>query len=116
MLCGATLAAIEGGHDVECGCVLEFPLIGLLDVHWLVELGHEAGDALLKEVAACLQGCVRGGDTVARLGGDEFAVVLADVAHVDDVARVAHKILHSVAKPFQIAGKELFVTASIGIT
>ena len=79
-------------------------------------LGHETGDALLKAVAERLQGCVRDGDTVARLGGDEFSVVLADVAHVDDVARVAHKILHSVATPFQIAGKELFVTTSIGVT
>ena len=79
-------------------------------------LGHETGDALLKEVAKRLRECVRGGDTIARLGGDEFTVVLADVAHADDVARVAHKILQSVAMPFQISGKELFVTTSIGIT
>ena len=79
-------------------------------------LGHEVGNALLKSVAERLQQCVRGGDTVARLGGDEFTVVLADVAHVDDVARVAHKILRNVAMPFQIGGKELFITTSMGIT
>ena len=79
-------------------------------------LGHEMGDALLKAVAKRLQECVRAGDTVARLGGDEFSVVLAEVKHVDDVARVVKKILDTVAEPYQIAGKELFVTTSIGIT
>ena len=79
-------------------------------------LGHEMGDALLKAVAKRLQECVRAGDTVARLGGDEFSVVLAEVRHVDDVARVVKKILDTVADPYQITGKELFVTTSIGIT
>ena len=63
-----------------------------------------------------MQECVRAGDTVARLGGDEFSVILAEVRHVDDVARVVKKILDTVADPYQIAGKELFVTTSIGIT
>ncbi len=79
-------------------------------------LGHEMGDSLLKAVAKRLQECVRAGDTVARLGGDEFSVILAEVRHVDDVARVVKKILDTVAEPYQISGKELFVTTSIGIT
>jgi len=79
-------------------------------------LGHEAGDLLLKSVAARLSGCVRSGDTVARLGGDEFTVVLANVAHVDDVGRVAQKVLDVFAQPFLLAAQELFVSPSIGIT
>ncbi len=79
-------------------------------------LGHEAGDVLLKSAANRLSACVRSGDTVARLGGDEFTIVLANVAHVDDTGRVARKILNAFAAPFQIAGQELFVSPSIGIT
>ncbi|OGI41039.1 MAG: hypothetical protein A2140_03415 [Candidatus Muproteobacteria bacterium RBG_16_62_13] len=79
-------------------------------------LGHEAGDILLKGAAGRLSDCVRAGDTVARLGGDEFTIILANVAHVDDTGRVAQKILDVFAAPFQIAGQELFVSPSIGIT
>jgi diguanylate cyclase (GGDEF)-like protein len=79
-------------------------------------LGHETGDQLLKAVAERLQGCLRPGDTASRLGGDEFTLLLADVAHVDDVARIAQKIIDSFVEPFDIAGQELFVTPSIGIT
>ncbi len=79
-------------------------------------LGHEAGDLLLKSVAGRLSGCVRPGDTVARLGGDEFTVVLANVAHVDDAVRVAQKVLDVFTLPFRLAGQELFISPSIGIT
>jgi diguanylate cyclase (GGDEF)-like protein/PAS domain S-box-containing protein len=79
-------------------------------------LGHEAGDLLLKSVAGRLSGCVRPGDTVARLGGDEFTVVLVNVAHMDDVGRVAQKVLNVFAQPFLLAGQEVFVSPSIGIT
>jgi len=78
-------------------------------------LGHDAGDRLLKDVAKRLSDCVRPGDTVARLGGDEFTVVLANVAHEDDVGRVAQKIFNVFAQPFLLAGQELFVSPSIGI-
>ncbi|MEK7207308.1 MAG: GGDEF domain-containing protein, partial [Pseudomonadota bacterium] len=79
-------------------------------------LGHDVGDALLKEVAGRLTTCVRAGDTISRLGGDEFTVILANVAHVDDVSRVAQKIIDSFIPPFQIAGREMFMSTSIGIT
>jgi diguanylate cyclase (GGDEF)-like protein/PAS domain S-box-containing protein len=79
-------------------------------------LGHEAGDTLLKAVADCLRESVRPGDTVARLGGDEFVVTLANVGHLDDIARVADKILESLGRPLTIAGRELVVTSSIGIS
>ncbi|MHB8564969.1 MAG: putative bifunctional diguanylate cyclase/phosphodiesterase [Acidiferrobacteraceae bacterium] len=79
-------------------------------------LGHEIGDALLGSVAKRLAACLRPGDTVSRLGGDEFTVVLANVAHVDDVTHVAQKILDQFLSPFRIAGRDLFVSPSIGIT
>ena len=79
-------------------------------------LGHDAGDELLKIVAQRLNDAVRPGDTVARYGGDEFVVVLANVAHVDDVTRVAQKILARLGPGISIMGRELFVTPSIGIT
>ncbi|MBI3777277.1 MAG: EAL domain-containing protein [Gammaproteobacteria bacterium] len=79
-------------------------------------LGHEIGDQLLQAVAGRLQASVRRGDTISRLGGDEFAVVLANVAHVDDVTFIAKKIIGQFASPFSIGGHELFISVSIGIT
>jgi len=79
-------------------------------------LGHHVGDALLKAVAERLKSCVRPGDIIARLGGDEFTVVLANVAHVDDVARVTRKIIDSFVQPFRVEDHDLFTTTSIGIT
>jgi diguanylate cyclase (GGDEF)-like protein/PAS domain S-box-containing protein len=79
-------------------------------------LGHEAGDLLLKQVAERLTQCVRGSDTVARLSGDEFTLLLTDVAQVDDVARVAKRVLESFSEPIAVPGHELFTSASIGIT
>jgi diguanylate cyclase (GGDEF)-like protein/PAS domain S-box-containing protein len=78
-------------------------------------LGHAGGDALLKEVAVRLQSTVRGGDTVARISGDEFAVVLGDLARTEDAALVAQKIIDRIAATVDIGGKEVFVTASVGI-
>jgi len=78
-------------------------------------LGHEVGDALLKEVANRLQQCVRAGDTVARLGGDEFVIVLPEIADPSDAIAVADKILVLVAEPMDILGHHLDITVSIGI-
>ena len=79
-------------------------------------LGHEKGDLLLKAVAARLREAVRAGDTVSRPGGDEFIIVLAGIAHVDNVSRVAQKIMESFSRPYRIEDRELFVSCSIGIT
>lgn len=79
-------------------------------------LGHDAGDLLLKLVAARLREVVREGDTVARLGGDEFTLIFVDMENVEDVARTARKILHLFAQPFLVMGRELFITASLGVT
>jgi diguanylate cyclase (GGDEF)-like protein/PAS domain S-box-containing protein len=78
-------------------------------------LGHIVGDALLKVVAQRLQDNVRTGDMVARVSGDEFIVLLANIAQVDDVTRIAGKLLTAMAEPVLLPGRRLFVTASLGI-
>jgi diguanylate cyclase (GGDEF)-like protein/PAS domain S-box-containing protein len=79
-------------------------------------LGHGQGDLLLQRVAERLTECVRAADTVARLGGDEFVIALAEVAEVGDVGLVVKNFQNALARPFTIAGRELYVTASIGIS
>jgi len=78
-------------------------------------LGHAVGDALLREGARRLAGCLRAGDTVARVGGDEFAVVLTELARPEDARAVAQKMLEAVAAPMQLEGHQIYVTASAGI-
>jgi len=78
--------------------------------------GHAAGDLLLKSVAQRLSDSVRGSDTVSRQGGDEFVVLLGSGKYDEEVAQIAHKILDSMALPFEVAGTGLHVTASIGIS
>jgi diguanylate cyclase (GGDEF)-like protein len=79
--------------------------------------GHAAGDELLKQVAKRIQGRLRDVDTVARLGGDEFIVLLKDIVHVDDAARVAEFIVNDLSQPFQLAQSDnVQIGASIGIS
>lgn len=79
-------------------------------------LGHGAGDLLLRQVSERLSACVRSGDTVGRLSGDEFAIVCSNLAGPDDASLVAQKIMGTFHKPFNLYGKEVYVSASIGIT
>jgi diguanylate cyclase (GGDEF)-like protein len=78
--------------------------------------GHDIGDALLKEVAVRLQGCLRESDTVARRGGDEFTVVVSDIGDDQAGAKVAQVIVESLREPFVIAGRTLLIGGSIGIS
>lgn len=78
-------------------------------------LGHDVGDALLKEIAIRLLACVRSGDTVSRQGGDEFVIILNTISSTMDASAVAHKILSSIKVPYYINEKELHICASIGI-
>jgi len=78
-------------------------------------LGHDAGDELLVAIARRLEGCVRVVDTVARLGGDEFVVLLDESREPDGATRVANRVIEEFARPFRVAGRELFTGASIGI-
>src|SRR5581483_1276611 len=78
-------------------------------------LGHEAGDALLRVAAIRIASAVRADDTAARLGGDEFAVLAATTAHDDEARIIATRLLSALAEPFAVAGRDLRVSASIGV-
>ncbi len=79
-------------------------------------MGHDAGDALLKEVAQRLTNCVRKTDTVARLGGDEFTIVMGDLHHADHIDEVTQKIMNVLTAPFQLGDETVYISSSIGIT
>jgi len=79
-------------------------------------LGHDAGDALLKQVADRLREAVRESDTVARVGGDEFAVLLDELDDSQDAGAVAQKVIDVLSRPFEQDGGQLFTSASVGIS
>jgi diguanylate cyclase (GGDEF)-like protein/PAS domain S-box-containing protein len=80
------------------------------------ELGHDAGDALLVELAGRMLTAVRGEDTVARLGGDEFVVLLGDLGSVAEAEDILARLLKVVAMPYSIKNRQVGVSASIGVT
>ena len=78
-------------------------------------LGHMAGDELLARVADRLKLVLRASDTAARFGGDEFAILVEETADPEDIIRVAERVA-SVFKPrFVVAGREVTISASIGV-
>ena len=77
-------------------------------------MGHDVGDAVLREVAHRLTDSLRSSDTVARLGGDEFVVLLEELSDPMYVNSVAHKLTAAIAYPVVLAGREYHITASIG--
>jgi diguanylate cyclase (GGDEF)-like protein/PAS domain S-box-containing protein len=78
-------------------------------------LGHMRGDELLQQVAGRLKACMRQGDTLARLGGDEFTIFLPELTNRHDATVVADKFLECLRQPFDIAGHQVHISASIGI-
>jgi len=90
-------------------------------------MGHDIGDKLLQGFAGRLSSCVRRtdrstelspkhSDCLARLGGDEFTVILGDISRTEDAAKVAHRIVDTMAKPFDLGEGFASVTVSIGIS
>ena len=91
-------------------------------------MGHGVGDRLLQDVAERLLRCVRRSDCLARaeedgppslvsrLGGDEFTIMLSDIDHFQDVAKVAQRIMEAVSSPYSLEGQDVFVSTSIGIS
>ncbi len=77
--------------------------------------GHDAGDAVLREVAARIAGLVPGGDAVVRLGGDEFVIVSGRAQTVEDLGALAERILLALSRPIQHQDLVLTTGASIGI-
>lgn len=78
-------------------------------------LGHAAGDQLLQEVADRLRQCLRRQDIVARWAGDEFTLLLGDISNVEDAIAIAQKILCAMKPDFNVEGRMLHVSSSIGI-
>jgi diguanylate cyclase (GGDEF)-like protein/PAS domain S-box-containing protein len=111
LACALADAAAAGRPESVAALVVD------LDGFKLVNdsMGHQAGDALLVEVAARLRAATRGSDLVARLGGDEFAVLLTGVGGEADVAVVAERILAALQRPVMVPGMSATVGASIGM-
>jgi diguanylate cyclase (GGDEF)-like protein/PAS domain S-box-containing protein len=78
-------------------------------------LGHAAGDTLLRGVGVRLREALSASCTVARLGGDEFAVLIEEVAGATSAIDAADRIVAALQRPFEIEGREVFVSASVGI-
>lgn len=78
-------------------------------------LGHPVGDELLKVVARRLKGVLRDSDMVCRIGGDEFIVMLQNIKKAEHAGQVAQNLVRALAPPIELAGRELFIGASIGI-
>jgi diguanylate cyclase (GGDEF)-like protein/PAS domain S-box-containing protein len=101
-------------RDDQLSAVLLLDLDGFKTVN--DSLGHTIGDQLLIDVARRLEATLRQADTAARLGGDEFAVLLEDLDLAEEASDASQRIIDALAAPFCLAGKEIFVHASIGIT
>ncbi|GMR01632.1 MAG: hypothetical protein BMS9Abin19_1040 [Gammaproteobacteria bacterium] len=79
-------------------------------------LGHLIGDELLQQVSMRLKECIRAADTLARFGGDEFTLMIPKLHNGhEDASKLADKITHTLKRPFNVDGHELYVSASIGI-
>ena len=108
-LTSAIAAAASGDHR---GAVVFCDLDGFKAVNDVN--GHDAGDTVLRVVAARLRAVLRGGDLVARLGGDEFVLVLRDIGE-HALQGMVDRLLAELGEPIDHRGRELRVTASLGI-
>jgi len=103
--------AARAGHKLGVIC---FDLDNFKNIN--DTLGHAMGDELLKAAAVRISGMLRPEDTVARPGGDEFMVMLGELDDERDAVLVAERILDSFRRPFPVDGRELVLTASVGIS
>src|SRR3569833_91847 len=78
-------------------------------------LWHQEGDSLLVEVARRLRTCVRASDSVSRLGGDEFTMVIDQLSDEQEALMLAERVSTALQEPLRLSGREVFVTASVGV-
>ncbi len=78
-------------------------------------LGHDAGDRLLIEVAQRIKQHLRSGDTVARFGGDEFVLLLPGLDSIHACTQILARLLQTVAEPYRLHEQTIQVSASIGV-
>ena len=121
-LTGLANRAAFDARLLECttdGAAKRALVLHLIDLDQFKEvndtLGHAAGDLLLKQVAVQLRKLTRKSDFIARLGGDEFAVLQIGTSNATMGSALAEKIRECLSRPFDLAGSEAYVTASIGI-
>ena len=106
----------DGEHEASLGglALLLLDLDGFKAVN--DGLGHDAGDAVLKQVAARIEAVLRDSDYVARLGGDEFLIVVPQVSDHETAGRVGKKLLDAIGAPYLLAEQQSNVSVSIGIS
>lgn len=78
-------------------------------------LGHQAGDEILRQIAARMSACIRKSDTIARLGGDEFAIMIDNAPNVDCLCQIAEKLIADFTAPYVTNNLEFFLGVSVGI-
>lgn len=78
-------------------------------------MGHDVGDEMLKQIGIRLSACVRKHDTVSRFGGDKFLFMLIHVSNIEDIQKIADKIMKSFEKPMTIKNQDFFIAANAGI-
>jgi two-component system cell cycle response regulator len=108
-----SMALAQVRRSEGCMAVMYLDLDGFKEIN--DTLGHGAGDILLKAVARRLTRTVREEDTVARLGGDEFVMTLPHIHSVADAAGMAAKVIDAVSQPYDIEGRIVRMTTSVGI-
>ncbi len=101
-------------EDDECTAVLFVDLDGFKAVN--DTLGHVAGDAILKDVAARLRTSLRPHDTLGRLSGDEFVIVCESLASEHGITTITERITDAMRPPFEVEDELFSLTASIGVT
>ncbi|MBN0989616.1 EAL domain-containing protein [Amphritea pacifica] len=79
-------------------------------------LGHSVGDEMLQQVSIRLASVIRDTDLLTRFGGDEFVIVLQSIAEADDASQTAQRVIEVLSPPFQLAGRTLYIGASVGIS
>ena len=107
--------ALQRAHRAGSGlAVLFIDLDRFKDIN--DSLGHQAGDELLRQVAGRLRSALHEDDTVARLGGDEFVILVEAITDANAAQRIGERVMARLGEPFDLRGRSLYVTASIGVS